>query len=46
MTAREGLARALRRGPATAHDHSRQAGLRERDVAEHLGYLARSLETW
>lgn len=44
MTVREELAAALRRAPATARDLSREVGLRERDVAEHLGHLARSLE--
>ena len=44
MTLREELAEALRRAPATARDLSRDVGLREKDVAEHLGHLARSLE--
>lgn len=44
LTVREELAEALRRGPATAHDLSREAGLREKDVADHLAHLARSLE--
>ncbi len=43
MTLREELAEALRRAPATAHHLSREVGLREKDVAEHLGHLARSL---
>jgi len=43
MTVREELAGALRRAPATAHELSREAGLREKDVADHLGHLARSL---
>ena len=43
-TVREELAEALRRAPATAHDLSREVRLRERDVAEHLAHLARSLE--
>jgi predicted Zn-ribbon and HTH transcriptional regulator len=38
------LAEALRRAPATAHELSREVGLKERDVADHLGHLARSLE--
>jgi predicted Zn-ribbon and HTH transcriptional regulator len=40
---REALRRALREGPATAHDLSRAAGIRERDVPSHLEHLARSL---
>jgi hypothetical protein len=43
MTVRGQLAEVLRRSPATAHDLSREAGLREKDVAEHLVHLARSL---
>lgn len=42
-TIRATLARALRDGAATAHDLSEIAGLREKDVAEHLEHLARSL---
>ncbi|HET9597867.1 MAG TPA: transcriptional regulator [Anaeromyxobacteraceae bacterium] len=42
-TVREALAAALREGPATAHELSSRAGIRERDVAEHLEHLARSL---
>lgn len=42
-TAREGLRRALRAGPATAKELSAELGLREKDVAEHLAHLARSL---
>jgi len=45
MTVREELAEALRRAPATAHELSREVGLKEKDVADHLGHLARSLET-
>ncbi len=44
MTTREQLAEALRRAPGTARDLSREVGLPERDVAEHLGHLARSLQ--
>jgi predicted Zn-ribbon and HTH transcriptional regulator len=42
-TVREALAQALRAGPATARELSREVGLREKDVAEHLGHLVRSL---
>jgi predicted Zn-ribbon and HTH transcriptional regulator len=42
-TVRETLRKALREGPATAHDLSALAGIREKDVAEHLEHLARSL---
>jgi hypothetical protein len=42
-TVRETLRRALREGPATARELSSAAGIREKDVAEHLGHLARSL---
>jgi predicted Zn-ribbon and HTH transcriptional regulator len=42
-TVRETLRRTLREGPASAHDLSAIAGIRERDVAEHLAHLARSL---
>ncbi len=40
---REALRSALREGPATARDLSVLAGIREKDVAEHLAHLARSL---
>jgi predicted Zn-ribbon and HTH transcriptional regulator len=43
-TVREALRRALRTGPASARDLSVEVGLREKDVAEHLAHLARSLE--
>jgi predicted Zn-ribbon and HTH transcriptional regulator len=43
-TLRDALRRALRAGPATAKDLSAEVGLREKDVAEHLAHLARSLE--
>lgn len=43
-TLRDALRRALRAGPATAKELSMDVGLRERDVAEHLAHLARSLE--
>jgi predicted Zn-ribbon and HTH transcriptional regulator len=43
-TVRESLATALREAPATARELSTAAGVRERDVAEHLEHLARSLE--
>jgi predicted Zn-ribbon and HTH transcriptional regulator len=42
-TVRESLRRSLLRGPATARDLSAERGLREKDVAEHLAHLARSL---
>ncbi len=42
-TIRATLARALRDGPATARDLSELAGIREKDVADHLAHLARSL---
>lgn len=42
-TVRETLRKALREGPATARDLSAVAGIREKDVTEHLGHLARSL---
>jgi predicted Zn-ribbon and HTH transcriptional regulator len=41
-TVREAIRRALLAGTATAHDLSVE-GLREKDVAEHLAHLARSL---
>jgi len=37
------LASALRRGPATARELSAEVGIREKDVAEHLAHLSRSL---
>ncbi len=42
-TVREALRNLLRAGPATARDLSVIAGIREKDVAEHLEHLARSL---
>jgi predicted Zn-ribbon and HTH transcriptional regulator len=42
-TVREALRAALLRGPATARDLSAEVGLREKDVAEHLAHLRRSL---
>ncbi len=42
-TVRETLRKALREGSATARDLSAVAGVREKDVAEHLQHLARSL---
>jgi transcriptional regulator len=42
-TVRETLRAALAEGPSTAKELSRRAGVRERDVAEHLAHLARSL---
>ncbi len=43
-TVREELRAALIDGPATARELSARAGLREKDVVEHLEHLARSLE--
>jgi predicted Zn-ribbon and HTH transcriptional regulator len=43
-TVRATLARTLRDGPATAHELSELAGIREKDVAEHLAHLSRSLQ--
>ncbi len=42
-TVREALRRVLREGPATARDLSRRVGIPERDVADHLEHLGRSL---
>jgi predicted Zn-ribbon and HTH transcriptional regulator len=42
-TVREALRVALRDGPATARDLSAAVGLREKDVADHLAHLGRSL---
>jgi predicted Zn-ribbon and HTH transcriptional regulator len=42
---RQDLALALRSGPATARDLSKAVGISEKDVAGHLGHLARSLRT-
>lgn len=42
-TVRAGLRRALREGPATARELSVAVGIREKDVADHLAHLARSL---
>lgn len=42
-TVRGTLRRALREGPATARELSAAVGIRERDVADHLAHLARSL---
>lgn len=43
-TVREALAGALREAPMTARELSVRVGIRERDVADHLEHLARSLE--
>jgi predicted Zn-ribbon and HTH transcriptional regulator len=43
QTVRQDLAQALRAGPATARDLSKAVGCSERDVADHLVHLARSL---
>ena len=42
-TVRERLGDVLREGPASAHDLSQRVGIREREVADHLTHLARSL---
>ncbi len=42
-TIRAALRRALQEGPATARDLSAVVGIREKDVADHLAHLARSL---
>jgi transcriptional regulator len=42
-TVRQRIADALRGGPATAKDLSREVGVSEREVAGHLEHLARSL---
>lgn len=43
VTVRAALRRALSEGAATAKDLSAQVGIREKDVAEHLQHLERSL---
>ncbi len=43
QTVREAIRTALLAGAATARDLSVEVGLREKDVAEHLAHLARSL---
>ena len=42
-TVRQDLALALRGGPATARDLSKAVGVSEKDVADHLVHLAKSL---
>lgn len=42
-TVRAALRQALREGPATARDLSQAVGIREKDVADHLAHLSRSL---
>ncbi len=42
-TVREAIRRALLAGTATARDLSVEVGMREKDVAEHLAHVARSL---
>jgi hypothetical protein len=42
-TTRQRLLQALREGPATAKDLSKLAGISEREVADHLAHLARTL---
>ena len=43
-TIRELLEAELREGPATARDLSQAVGISEKDVAEHLEHLAKSIE--
>lgn len=43
QTIRAALRQALSESPATAKDLSAQVGIREKDVAEHLQHLERSL---
>jgi hypothetical protein len=42
-TIRERMRAVLREGPATARDLSRRLGVPEREIADHLEHLARSL---
>jgi transcriptional regulator len=42
-TVRASLAEVLREGPATARELSERVSIREKDVAEHLEHLERSL---
>lgn len=42
-TVREALHRVLLEAPATARDLSKRVGIAERDVADHLAHLERSL---
>jgi len=42
-TVRQDLALALRAGAATARDLSKAVGISEKDVADHLAHLARTL---
>jgi len=44
-TVRRALQAALRLGEATARDLSREVGIRERDVAEHLRHVERSVRS-
>lgn len=41
-TLRERIRALLRRGPATARDVSREVGIQEKEVPDHLGHLQRS----
>ena len=43
MTVREALLRHLREGPRTAHELSGLVGIPEKQVADHLAHVARSL---
>lgn len=42
-TIRQALLRCLREGPATARELSGMVGIREKEVADHLAHLKRSL---
>jgi predicted Zn-ribbon and HTH transcriptional regulator len=43
QTVREAIREELLRGPATARELSERISIREKDVAEHLGHLDKSL---
>ncbi len=43
-TVRDALQKALEAGPATARELSREVGVSEKEIADHLEHLARSLE--
>jgi len=43
ITVREALLRHLREGPRTAHEFSDLVGIPEKQVADHLAHVARSL---
>jgi transcriptional regulator len=44
MTVREALLRHLREGPRTAHELSGLVGIPEKQVADHLAHVSRSLK--